>query len=168
MTRDLDIAIVMKVILTIDGLTWLDARKRRHLPPIAVNIFGTSIANYNFTCKLYHPLSTYMHIKDILMLEITESSRIERLTDVNKSLQMFRNKGFVVCIDDFGAGAAGIDYLHMFDELAVRCAIFPLKGSEILTAMAHLCRDMRITTIAEIVEDQTIADKAIECGVDFG
>ncbi|KAF0118802.1 MAG: EAL domain, partial [Rhodospirillaceae bacterium] len=173
--RDLDIAIIMKVIQSINDLTRIDAHKRRYLPPVAVNVSGASIANYNFTHKLYQLLSTDINMKDRLMLEITESAKIERLSDVNKSLQMFRNKGFTVCIDDFGAGAASIDYLHMldvdvvkFDGPVVKRAVSSPKGSEVLAVMAHMCRDMRIETVAEMIEDKAMADKALECGVDLG
>ena len=175
LTRDLDMAIIMKVIQAINALTRIDARKRRHLPPVTVNVSGASIANYNFTHKLYQLLSTDMNMKDVLMLEITESAKIERLSDVNKSIQMFRDKGFTVCIDDFGAGAASIDYLHMldvdvvkFDGPVVKCTVFSPKSGDVLSAMAHMCRDMRIETVSEMIEDQAMVDKSLECGVDFG
>lgn len=173
--RDLDMAIIMKVIQRVRELTHIDARKRRYLPPVAVNVSGASIANYGFVHKLTQLLSTDAGIKDHLMLEITESARIERLAEVNKSIQTFRAKGFEVCIDDFGAGAASIDYLHMldvdvvkFDGPVVKRALASAKGAEMLTAMARMCREMAVKTVAEMVEDKTIADKALECGVDFG
>ena len=47
-----------------------------------------------------------------LMFEITESSEIKDLDKVDGYIQELRGKGYPVCLDDFGAGAASFQYLH--------------------------------------------------------
>ncbi|MEO5372775.1 MAG: EAL domain-containing protein [Alphaproteobacteria bacterium] len=168
--RDFDTAIVMKAIQMI-----ADFNRESPIPPIAVNISGASIAHFGFVNKLHQLLATDRLLPERLMLEITESARIERLVEVNRAIQTFRRKGFKVCVDDFGAGGASFDYLHMldvdivkFDGPVLKRACSSDKGRDMLGSMVRMCRDMRVTTVAEMVEDRRIAAQALECGVDFG
>ncbi|MFN3075740.1 MAG: EAL domain-containing protein [Alphaproteobacteria bacterium] len=167
---DLDMAIIMKTIQILG-----ETPKMRTLPPVAVNLSGASITNIPFVNKLHKLLATDSTLPKRLMLEITESARIEQLEEANRIVQTFRKKGFIVCIDDFGAGAASIDYLHMldidvvkFDGPVVKRACSSQKGRDLLSSMARICADMKIETVAEMIEDRKMATQAAECGVNFG
>jgi EAL domain-containing protein (putative c-di-GMP-specific phosphodiesterase class I) len=86
-----------------------------------------------------------------------------------------RKSGYKVALDDFGAGAACFDYLSgleadfvKFDGPVVRRACATARGSDLLTAMAKICAQRNIRTIAEMVEDKAMANQVYYCGVDFG
>jgi EAL domain-containing protein (putative c-di-GMP-specific phosphodiesterase class I) len=50
----------------------------------------------------------------------------------------------------------------------VREAIVKASGKSFLRAMANLCSDIGIDTIAEMVEDEEVASFLIESGVRYG
>jgi EAL domain-containing protein (putative c-di-GMP-specific phosphodiesterase class I) len=147
----------------------------RHLPTVAVNLSGASIADAAFVKSLHRLLDEDPGLAGRLMFEITESAQIEDLPGVNVAIQELRERGFKVCLDDFGAGAASFDYLNMldvdivkFDGPVVRRACSTPKGNELLGAMAEMCTKMSVSTIAEMVEDKKMANQIFYCGIDFG
>jgi len=147
----------------------------RRIPPIAVNVSGHSIANKDFVSELRELLRRATNLSRMISLEITESAEITDFELVNGHIQEFRSRGFHVALDDFGAGAASFDYLNSFDIDVVKFdgpvvqrAHRTDKGKAFLASMATLCAQTGIETIAEMVEDQELADFLLECGVIYG
>ena len=147
----------------------------RRIPPIAVNVSGHSIANKDFVSELRELLRRATNLSRMISLEITESAEITDFELVNGYIQEFRSRGFHVALDDFGAGAASFDYLNSFDIDVVKFdgpvvqrAHRTEKGKAFLASMATLCSQTGIETIAEMVEDQELADFLRECGVLYG
>lgn len=167
---DLDLAICGKVI---DFVTEINAKEP--IPPVAVNISGFSIGNQEFVDRLLALLRKDALLPHRLLLEITETAKIDNLPEVNRTLQVFRDLGFKVCLDDFGGGAANFDYLSMldvdivkFDGPVVRRACTSAKGNDLLTTMAKMCQNMNILTVAEMVTDKKMANHVFYCGIDYG
>jgi len=167
---DLDMAIIKKSIERVHHF-----RQKKFLPPVAINLSGASLGNDMFMRTLYKLLKDSPEMSGHLMFEITESARIEDLPKVNKVLQTIRNLDFEICLDDFGAGAASFDYLNAldvdvvkFDGPVVKRAYSTEKGGDLLRAMSNMCHDLNIHTVAEMVEDEPMANHMRECGIDFG
>jgi len=86
-----------------------------------------------------------------------------------------RNEGNKCCLDDFGSGEASLDYLRRIhvdyvkiDGSYVRESVRTMRGRHMLRAMSALCKDMRMQTIGEYVEDTQIASMLWESGIRFG
>lgn len=146
-----------------------------HQPSIAINISGHSISDADFVKSMHQLLGSVLGLQNFLSLEITESAEILDLEGVNTVIQGFREKGFNVSLDDFGAGAASFDYLNSFDIDTVKFdgpvvtrAFRTKKGKAFLASMAMLCHQTGIETIAEMVEDAELAEFLSECGIDLG
>ena len=142
---------------------------------MAINVSGHSIGNADFIGEMHALLSGATNIAGKVMFEITESAEIKDLEGVNRTIQGFREKGFKMALDDFGAGAASFDYLNMldvdtvkFDGPVVKRAYSTDKGRAFLASMATLCDSMGIETIAEMVEDEPLARFLAGCGVHLG
>jgi EAL domain-containing protein (putative c-di-GMP-specific phosphodiesterase class I)/PAS domain-containing protein len=167
---DFDLAMCAKVF------EWLDqACMQGHRYKVAVNVSGSSISNPTFVSALHRLLQQYRGHRDGILFEVTESAKIKDLTKVNAALQSLRKVGHHVCLDDFGAGAAAFQYLRdlevdvvKIDGAYVRGALKTAKGIAFLKAMAGLCNDLDIATVAEMVEEEIYVPFLIECGVDFG
>ena len=108
------------------------------------------------------------------MFEITESSRIADLVTANRFFQTLRDEGYEVCLDDFGAGAASFQYLASLevdvvklDGSAVKNALMARKGKAFLSALARLCKDIDVQTIAEYIDDDDTLKFVRDCGVDY-
>jgi EAL domain-containing protein (putative c-di-GMP-specific phosphodiesterase class I) len=167
---EFDLAMCAKV------LDWLDQAGRQGMRyKVAVNISGSSIATPSFVSSLHHMLAQYPELRESILFEVTESAKIKDLKGVNRTLQSLRCEGHKVCLDDFGAGAAAFRYLRelevdvvKIDGAYVKGAIKTEKSMAFLKAMARLCVDLGITTIAEMVEDERSAKFLIDCGIDYG
>ena len=167
---DFDLAMCRKV------LGWMsDPAKGGSRPhPIAINLSGRSLANVSFVAALHDLLKSYSVARPRVMFEITESARVANLDMANKFIQSLRSAGHKVCLDDFGSGAAAFQYLRWLevdvvkiDGQYLRGAVEGGKSRAFLKAMARLCSDLGIDTIAEMVEDRRYLPVIEECGIRY-
>ncbi len=162
-----DLAMAKKVI------EWLFEHRDKDYS-IAVNISGNSITNMNYLKGLQELLKLNFWARGKLLFEITESSRIADLVTANRFFQTLRDEGYEVCLDDFGAGAASFQYLASLevdvvklDGSAVKNALLARKGKAFLSALARLCKDIDVHTIAEFIDDEDTLKFVRDCGVDY-
>lgn len=147
----------------------------RQASTIAVNVSGRSLSTPAFARALDDMLSRSHRYASRLLFEITESARITDLEAVGTVVQRIRDAGHPVCLDDFGAGLAGYQYLrHLavdyvkLDGSYVRQALDDFKTRAFLHSMATLCQDLGIATIAECVETEAEAAMVKRLGVEYG
>jgi EAL domain-containing protein (putative c-di-GMP-specific phosphodiesterase class I) len=143
--------------------------------PLAVNLSGRSIDSDAFIAVLLKLLDENVQLAPQLSFEITESSQLADLERANRIVQELRQRGFKVCIDDFGSGAASFHYLKALNLDAVKIdgsLVQSMEKSERDEAMvrniARMCADLGVATIAEMIETQWMAERLMEIGVDFG
>ncbi|NVJ97462.1 MAG: EAL domain-containing protein [Alphaproteobacteria bacterium] len=167
---DFDYAVTTRAIRKIRELL-----KKGGAPGIAVNLSGRSLSSPEFMLELISLLRGNKDLKQYLSLEITESSKIHDLDALAQALGEIREIGFKVYLDDFGAGAAGFQYLKKLkvdalkiDGDYIRDAITNKEDRAYLRSMVGLCRDLGITTVGEWVETQEHAKLLTEMGVDYG
>ena len=141
---------------------------------IAVNLSGHSLGQASVIKSLHDLLERHQETRQHLMFEVTESSEIKDLVATNRVLQGLRTAGHRVCLDDFGQGAAAFHYLRALevdlvkiDGAYVRDAVADRQSRSFLKAMAVLCTDLGIDTVAEMVEDEATAKLLAEIGVRF-
>ena len=166
---DLDLAMARRAIVLLDN-----AAKTGQELCLAVNLSGRSLSSPAFISALLALLGRHPSIRSKLWFEITESSKIKDLVAMNNLIQSLRAAGHVVCLDDFGAGAAAFQYLRALevdvvkiDGVYVREALTRPRGKAFLKAMVGLCRDLDIVVVAEMVEDEKTVTFLRECGVQF-
>jgi len=167
---DFDLAMCAKV------LTWLEGEcAAGHDHHVAVNLSGRSIGSPAFVEALHRLLRRYPSLRGNLLFEITESARIQDLEAVSHVVRGLRDAGHKVCLDDFGAGASAFHYLRALevdvvkiDGVYVRDALKTGKGQSFLKAMAGLCNDLGIATVAEMVESTNALAFLRACGVAYG
>ena len=170
MISEFDLAVARKAVDIVQ-----ESVTGKNIPPIAINVSGHSIANKEFVSELRELLRKATNLSHMISLEITESAAITDFELVNGHIQQFRERGFHVSLDDFGAGAASFDYLNSFDIDVVKFdgpvvqrAHRTEKGKAFLESMATLCNQIGVETIAEMVEDKELADFLLECGIHYG
>lgn len=159
-------------------LQWLEERRidrpdRRYT--VAVNLSGRSVANTPFLEALHELFRKHEGVRAQLMIELTESARIRDLAVCNRFIQSLRKAGHMVCLDDFGTGAAALAYLHALDVDIVKIAGQYVQGAvqhkkyrATLKAMASLCSELGILSVAEMVEDASFLPVLLECGIPLG
>ena len=109
------------------------------------------------------------------MFEITESSEIKDLDKVDGFIQQLRKKGYPVCLDDFGAGAASFQYLHKLqvdgvkiDGAYVRNVLTSTRDATMVKNMTQMCHEMGVYVVAEMIENEDQKDFLRAIGVDKG
>ena len=141
---------------------------------IAINISGHSVEDTDYVTALNALLRANAWARGRIMFEITESARMSDLDAANQFIQRLRGQGCEVCLDDFGAGAANFQYLSALevdvvklDGAAVHHAKKARKGTAFLKALVGLCRDLRVETIAEMIEDEKDFEFVRKCRVQY-
>ena len=142
---------------------------------IAANISAHSLMLPRFIDDLVASTARSPSLRPRMLLEITETRLIEDLDRANLILGQLRAAGHVICLDDFGAGAASLDYLRKLDvdfvKIDGRYIQTMAAGSRdamIVKHVVRLCEDLGVATIAEMIETHETADLARDLGVTLG
>ncbi len=167
--EDFDLGVCMRAIKQLEAA---DCDPRLAL---SVNISGKSIENALFVKCLTELLDKHRGLSGRLILEITESSELLDLAQVDRVVQAIRKRGSTVCLDDFGAGAASFQYLQALtvdcvkiDGAYVRRLGQSPRDDAMMKGIVHLCRDLEIATIAEMIETQEHVAQLRSMGVELG
>ncbi|MEH6402951.1 MAG: EAL domain-containing protein [Sneathiella sp.] len=168
---DLDLAVVKK---SIDYLKEFKTNRDKY-PDLAINISGHSLESDNFIDSLQSLLIENPELREHIGLEITETSQIKDLVRADRILQMFRRNGIQISLDDMGAGAASFEYIRALtvdfvkiDGAYVRDVLKNPRDAAILKCMSRLCLDLKMGTIAEMVETKEQMQLLKQMGVDYG
>jgi len=161
-----DLAVASKV------LSLVEQQSGTH---IAFNVSGATIASPSSFGMLAAILAKGRKLAPRLLIEITETAAIADLENAGKAIGALRAMGYRVGLDDFGAGAASINYLHAFpvdfvkfDGAMIRKIGSSKRDDALLAGLAKLCGEMGIVTIAEWIETEAMAKAAREMGFQHG
>ena len=135
----------------------------RGRPSIAANVSGRSLECPAFTAALLALLGEHPQIRGRMLFELTETAQVRDLAKVNRVMQELRRRGFRVCLDDFGSGAATFDYLRAFDVDFVKIDGSLIRSHDhrdhaMLRSVVALCREIKVATIAEMIETREQAE----------
>jgi EAL domain-containing protein (putative c-di-GMP-specific phosphodiesterase class I) len=124
--------------------------------------------------ELTAPDSPLAPLADRVVLEITERSSLERISDVRARVAILRSRGYRIAIDDLGAGFAGLTSFAVLEPDIVKVDMSltrdvdqsPIK-QKIIRAMTALCHEMGMHIVAEGVETRAERDTLVELGCDL-
>jgi EAL domain-containing protein (putative c-di-GMP-specific phosphodiesterase class I) len=163
-----DIAVANKVLEVVAR----DARPHVH---VAFNISGATLASPASFGLLAGLLAKRRALAPRLLIEVTETSAIADLESAGKAIAVLREMGYRVGLDDFGAGAASVNYLHAlpvdfvkFDGAMIQKIGQSPRDDAVLSGLARLCEEMGLETIAEWIENEAMARAALALGFGLG
>lgn len=145
------------------------------LTRIAVNVSGVSLGADGYVDGLLRLTAVSPDIRGRLLIEVTETAAVADIEAAARRLTALRKAGIRVCLDDFGVGAASLDYLHRLpadtvkiDGRFVRDIANDQRARDLVSRVVELCADLKMTTIAEMIEtaDQSAAVRRL--GVGYG
>lgn len=166
--QSLDMAVVKRVVakLTSKGCSRLK---------LAANVSARSLTQPGFLAPMLKLTEGVDGIADRLIFEITESGALEDLDEANTAIQRIRQRGFAVCLDDFGTGSASISNLRALSVDAVKIDgqyVRDLgqsgRDNTLMKHLAQLCEELGIDSIAEMVETAETAAALKQIGVGSG
>ncbi len=145
------------------------------LTRIAVNVSGASLGANAYVDGLLRLTATEPDIRGRLLVEVTETAAVADIEAAARRLTTLRRAGIRVCLDDFGVGAASLDYLHRLpadtvkiDGRFVRDIATDSRGRDLVSRLVELCADLKMSTIAEMIETEEQADAIRALGVGYG
>ena len=140
---------------------------------LAVNVSGRTIVSPGFMDTV-HDLAGDGALRDRLMFELTESAAIDDLHRAQRHIAAMQAMGLKVCLDDFGAGASSFAYLQQLnvdvvkiDGSYVRELASSGRDDAMIRHLVGLCHELKVDTVAEMVETQAIEDVLRRAGVDY-
>lgn len=142
---------------------------------IAINVSGWSIANASSFAILAGLLLRERAFARRVLIEITETAGLPDLAAADKAIQSLRKMGYRVGIDDFGAGAATLQYLHGLTVDFVKVDGVLIQGlgksqreDALLRGVLTSCAERHIETIAEWIDSPDKLKRCTEMGFRFG
>ena len=141
--------------------------------PIAINLSGASFAEPDFEHDLLDALAKLEGDASNLIFELTETWHLKDLQPVKRLLNILRERGHDLCLDDVGAGAASIRYLRAFpadwlkiDGGFVAGAATDSRERSVLKAIMGLKNELNVRFIGEGIESEPLRAFATEMGFD--
>ncbi len=167
---ELDLAICTRAIEFMRGSVGTELPLR-----FAVNLSGRSLSSPALAARLLRLIGSANDLRGRLMFELTESAAISDLEAVNAVLQEIRGRGHPVGIDDFGSGSAAFHYLRALkvdhvkiDGSYVKNAVQNGESLPFLRAITQLCRELKIASVAEHIEDEATSNLLRVYNVRYG
>lgn len=167
--EELDLAVCQFAINVIQ-----ERAKKDQALELAINISGRSLGSSIFTKLLGELLASLGRRRGQLLIELTETARLDKLTEANNFLQHLRALGHPICLDDFGSGEASFRYLQALtvdyvkvDGTFVHRLIDSPQDTAIIRSIVSLCRDLGVRTIGEMVETEGQAKELRALGIEL-
>lgn len=155
-----------------------DASRWRSLSvevPVAINLPAPALVDLELPARLMSALGEHRIEAAELTIEITEDLDLDNLDHARAVLNMLRQNGIRVAIDDFGSGYSVLSYLRdlTIDEVKLdRDFIAPIlvdpRAAAVVRAVVNLAHELGLTTVAEGVENAETAARLREYGCDVG
>jgi PAS domain S-box-containing protein len=148
------------------------------IPPhltLSVNISLTQLTDLTLPRHIFAAARNANFPLDRLVLEITESALARNTEQASRIANELKEQGSRLSLDDFGTGYSSLRHLQLlpFDELKidasfVRSMTRARESRKIAAAVVGLGNSLGLTTVAEGIESQTIADMLLWLGCDVG
>ena len=167
-------------ITKLDLFVWEEACKQirrcidNGLPviPISVNVSGIDFDLPDLPERVAAIAGKYGVDRSLLHVELTETAYAENPEAVAKSLAVFRELGFLVELDDFGAGYSSIVSLNTLPldvmklDLSMIRSATELNDYRILDSTIQLAKSLGLKTVVEGVESADEAARVADLGCD--
>jgi len=142
--------------------------------PLSVNLSALQLLHHDMVADMLELLSRYRIAPGTLILEVTESRRIDDPKAAVAILRPLRNAGVQIALDDFGMGYAGLRQLQHLKSLPVdilkidKIFVDSLPDdTSMVSAIIQLARSMDLSIVAEGVENDAQLAWLKSAGVDI-
>ncbi len=165
--EDLDLWVFNRALDDLDAIKCvLDGNGK-----LSINISSAQLSSNVFFYKLMESLQKKGGSTDNLELEITETFDAIMSTQVEANLNLFKQAGFNLALDDFGAGHTSLIQLmdYPIDVIKIDKSLIDRvegEGAELVLALIGFCKRQNIFVTAEGVETLEQVNILRNAGVD--
>lgn len=112
---------------------------------------------------------------DAIIFEITEDERVADTDHLQRIAEEYAKHGFVLALDDFGAGYSGLNLLTALngiqlvklDARLIRGLDRNPRSQHVIRSVATMCRTLGIEVLGECVETAAESTALLACGVEL-
>lgn len=141
---------------------------------MSINISYKQFKNPEFKPEVIRLLEEVKVKRNSVILELTESCKVEKMDSLRRELEEFRESGVLIALDDFGTGYASISVLRevpadivKIDHSFVRKIEDNVTDKAILKHLIEMCQSVGIQVCVEGIETQEIYSIVWEYHPDF-
>jgi diguanylate cyclase (GGDEF)-like protein len=140
---------------------------------ISINVAGRQLEQPDFVEQVAEVVRSSGVDPATVVLEVTETTLLQNADEAIAKLEALRALGVGVAIDDFGTGYSSLSYLQRFPATAIKIARdfvavddADADSWELASAIVSMGRALRLTVIAEGVEEQFQLERLrkLRCG----
>lgn len=126
--------------------------------PVSINISANSLVHESFVHDLHQVFQQYRIATNRIQIEVTENALIHSDQSIVR-LRELREHGFVIVLDDFGAGFSSLSYLLRLPLQVIkidRAFVAEISSSnqayELLKGIVQIVQGLQMETVVEGVE----------------
>lgn len=140
---------------------------------MSINVSKRQLFSGDFISDLLADVRAHELLPQYIILEITESVALADVANAHERLRQLAAAGFTLSIDDFGTGYASLSQLHdmPIGELKIDISfirrLHTEDGYRMVQGIVGLAKALRLSTVAEGVEDLTTAQQLCQMDVDL-
>ena len=140
---------------------------------VSVNISPSQLNNTEYIQELIDIIK-YKNVIGNIGLEVTEESSLVQLNYVTDNINLLRQNGILLAIDDFSMGQTSLKYLQnnsfgfiKIDGILVKQIAENSRCKEIIETIIHLGGRLNCQIVAEYVENEEILNELVDLGCDY-
>jgi|GEM_PF-4183286 len=141
---------------------------------LSINLSGHTLFNISHNSILMTMLANNKDIANRLCLELTETTALQDIDNLDLIINKIKNLGYKVALDDFGAGYNSFSNLKNFNFDIVKIDgsyiknISSNKKSQIFVeTLTDLAHKLNIEVVAEMIDNQEDLDVIKQIGIDY-
>lgn len=141
--------------------------------PLSVNFSKISLKQDDFIERFEKIVDKYGVKHNLIEVEITEAHRFHKTSLIKHHIELLRQNGYMVAIDDYGKSSSAfsiirhvdIDCLKIDREMVVEC-LEKRKTLVIFDAAVQVAKKLEMTVVAEGVETEEQLEQVRNIGCD--
>ena len=145
--------------------------KGEPLLPISVNVSKLHLYDPRFTVKLQALVEKYQIPPALLELEITESACAQNVQQLQMVIEVLREQGFTILMDDFGSGYSSLNILQAINVDILKMDMQFLSGGQrggnIVEAVVRMAKWLNLEVIAEGVQSREQVEFLLSIGCQY-
>ena len=147
------------------------------LPIISINLSGKTLLKPSLVKEYCDILKKYNIIPSQIEIEITESLLSTNVNEVKRCIELLKQAGFTIAMDDFGTGESSLNRLQntsvdilKIDREFLNRSLDHKKGNLIIKNILRMSKDLKLITVAEGIEtkEQLELLKSMDCDIGQG
>lgn len=147
-----------------------EGKRYRHIP-VSVNMSRLHLYDRSFPDRLEAIAQKYGIDTVELEIEITEKTLVKDSNELIMVVEGLKKKGFLVSIDDFGAGFSALYLLKdlsadtiKIDKDFLQSSCNDTRGKKVLRNIITMCKNLNMDVVVEGIETKDQVNFIISCG----